>query len=121
MDRFVARENIKCFVARLKSDMNPHTRSHLQRILIREEDRLGVDREFIAELEQTIISFDALIETQEKIVATLERNGDEAARQRATLKGLRDAHVLCQIYCRKLLTASGKTEHFAEAKPGSHA
>jgi hypothetical protein len=39
----------------------------------------------------------------------LEQNGDEAGRERATLNGLRDAHVLCQVYRRKLLAANGKT------------
>ena len=109
MDHFVARENIKCFCSRLKSVLDPKVRSHVQRLLVREEDKLGADLEFLAEVEQTIITFDALIDTQKRLVATLEQNGSEAGRERATLNGLREAHVLCQMYRNRFLVASGKT------------
>ena len=109
MHNSVARENIKHFTSRLKSELHPNVRSHVQRLLIREEDRLGADLEFVAEVEKTIIGFDALIETQKRLVAMLELNGGEAERERATLKGLREAHVLCQVYRQKLLAANGKS------------
>ena len=115
MDHFVARENIKCFSTRLKSELHPRVRSYMQRLLVREEDKLGADLEFLAEVDQTIIGFDALIETQSRLVATLEHNGGEAERERATLNGLRDAHVLCQMYRQKILVASEKTVLYSAA------
>ena len=46
MDHFVARENIKCFSTRLKSELHPNVRSHVQKVLVREEHKLGADLEF---------------------------------------------------------------------------
>src|SRR5436309_2391150 len=109
MDHSVARENIKYFSSRLKSELHPNVRSQVQRLLVKEEDKLGADLEFLAEVERTIISFRALIDTQRRLVATLEHNGGEAERERATLNGLRHTHVLCQMYRQKILVASGKT------------
>ena len=115
MDHFVPRENIKHFTSRLKSELHPRVRSYMQRLLVREEDKLGADLEFLAEVDQTIISFDALIETQNRLVATLEHNGGEAERERATLNGLRNAHVLCQMYRQKILVAFEKTVPYSAA------
>ena len=102
MDHVVARENIKHFSSRLKSELHPRVRSYVQKLLVREEDKLGADLELLAEVERTIIGFDALIETQKRLVATLEHNGDGAGRERATLNGLRNAHDLCQMYRQKI-------------------
>ena len=111
MDHFVARENIKYFCSRLASVLDPKVRSHAQRLLVKEEDKLGTDLEFLAEVDQLIIGFGALIETQNEFVATLEQNGggNEAERERATLNGLRETHVLCQMYRQKILGASART------------
>jgi len=109
MDHFVARENIKYFCSRLKSVLDPKVRSYVQRLLVKEEDKLGIDLEFLAQVEETIVSFDALIETQARLVATLEQHGDEAGRERATLNGLRNTRSLCQTYRNRILLASGKT------------
>jgi hypothetical protein len=46
MDHFVARENIKCFSTRLKSALHPNTQSHLQKLLLEEERKLGADLDF---------------------------------------------------------------------------
>src|SRR5262245_26658065 len=115
MDYFVPRENIKHFTSRLKSELHPRIRSYMQRLLVREENKLGADLEFLAEVDQTIISFEALIETQNRLVATLEHNGGEAERERVTLNGLRDAHVMCQMYRQKILVASEKTVLYSAA------
>ena len=109
MDHLVARENIKYFCSRLTSVLDPKVRSHVQKLLVKEEDKLGIDLEFLAEVDQLIMGFGALIETQNELVATLEQNGDEAGRERATLNGLRETHGLCQIYRQKLLGASART------------
>jgi len=105
MDHFVARENFKCLTARLKSELHKNTRSHLQKLLLEEERRLGADLEFLAELDKTITNFDALIETQEKFVAIL--NGD-GGREMVRLNGLRKTRDLCQMYRKKIIAASGR-------------
>ena len=106
MDHFAKRENIKLLSSRLKSQLHPNVRSRMQKLLVEEENKLGADLQFLAELEQTIISFEALIETQKKLLATLEQNGDEAVRERTTLNGLRTTHALCQMYRQKIIFAS---------------
>jgi hypothetical protein len=75
MDRSAARENIKSFSNRLKSELHPNVRAHVQKLLLQEERRLGADVDFLSELEETIIRFNALIETQEKFNAR-EIRGD---------------------------------------------
>ena len=65
MDHVVARENIKHFTSRLKSELHPRVRSYMQKLLVREEDKLGADLEFLAEVDQTIIGFDALKSVKE--------------------------------------------------------
>jgi hypothetical protein len=109
MNRSVARENIKHLSSRLKSDLHSNVRSHLQKLLVKEEDKLGADLEFLAEVEHTIANFEALIETQNRLVETLQKNGLESGRERSTLNGLRTAHVLCQMYRQKILFACDKT------------
>src|SRR5262249_15425650 len=102
-------EKIKHLGSRLKSYLHPNVRSHLQKLLIKEEDKLAADLEFLAEVERMIANFEALIETQSRLVETLETNGLESGRERATLDGLRTTHVSCQMYRQKILFACGKT------------
>ena len=109
MNRFVARETIKHLGSRLKSDLHANVRSHLQKLLVKEEDKLGTDLEFLAEVERMIGNFEALIETQNRIIETLEKNGLQSGPERATLDGLRTTHVSCQMYRQKILFACGKT------------
>jgi hypothetical protein len=105
MDHFVARENFKCLTARLKSELHQNTRSHVQRLLLEEERRLGADLEFLEELDKTISNFDALIETQEKFVALLNGNG---GREMGRLTGLQKTRDLFQTYRKKIIAASGR-------------
>ena len=106
MDHFAKRENIKLLSSRLKSQLHPNVRSRMQKLLVEEENKLGADLQFLAELEQTIISFEALIETQKKLVATLEQGGSDVTRELTTLNGLRATHALCQMYRQKIIFAS---------------
>jgi len=106
MNHSASRENIKLLSARLKSEPHPTVRSRLQRLLVEEEDKLGADLQFLAEVEQTIISFEALIETQKKLVATLEQSGSDVTCELSTLNGLRVTHALCQMYRQKIIFAS---------------
>jgi len=108
MDHFAQRENIKLISSRLESELHANVRSQLHKLLLEEERRLGADLEFLAELEQTIISFDALIDTQERLVTMLELNGD-GERQRAILNGFRKTRELCQRYRQKIVAAHAKT------------
>jgi hypothetical protein len=105
MDHFVARENFKCLTTRLKSNLHQNTRSHLQKLLLEEESKLGADLEFLAEIDKTISNFEALIETQEKFVTIF--NGNDG-REMYTLRGLRKTRDLYQMYRKKIIAASGR-------------
>jgi len=106
MDHSAKRENIKLLGSRLQAELHPTVRSRLQKLLVEEEDKLGADLQFLAEIEQTIISFEALIETQKKLVATMEQGGSDVTRELTTLNGLRATHALCQMYRQKIIFAS---------------
>jgi hypothetical protein len=104
MDRFIARENIKHFRDRLGSETNPDTRALLQRLLVQEEDKLGLDTALLAEVERAITNFDALIATQRKLVAVLKRDGGNGiARAESLLDGLKSSQILHREYHHKML------------------
>jgi hypothetical protein len=106
MDRFIARENIKHFNDRLQSEVNPATRTLVERLLVDEENKLGLDTALLAEVERAIENFDAIIETQKKLVGTLKRDGhDGVARAQALLDGLMQSQILHREYHHKMLRA----------------
>ena len=109
MDHVVARENIKHFTSRLKSELHPRVRSYMQKLLVREEDKLGADLEFLAEVERTIIGFDALIETQKRLDATLEHNGGAAGLERPHSTGCARLTSCVSCTVKRLLAACGMT------------
>jgi hypothetical protein len=77
-------------------------------LLLEEERKLGADLEFLAELEQIIISFDALMETEERLVALLKLNGN-GGHERVTLNGLRKTRDIVSNARQKILAAYRKT------------
>jgi len=104
MDRFIGRENIKFYGARLRTEADMATRQRLHSLLLEEEDRLGADREFIAVIEQTISAFDALIDLQRKLVTMLERGRlDGDGRAKALLVGLVESRAVYRNYHRRML------------------
>jgi hypothetical protein len=110
MDRFIARENIKHFRDRLRSETNPDTRTLLETLLLQEKDKLGRDGALLAEVERAIANFDAIIETQKKLVVTLKQNGhDGVAQAQSLLDGLMNSQSLYREYQQKMLQAFNST------------
>jgi hypothetical protein len=104
MDRCIARQNVRHLRGRLFSELDPRTRSRVERLLVEEENKLGADLELIAEVERAIANFDALIIAQLTLVAALERQGHECdARDRSLLEGLRQSQRLHKEYHQSLL------------------
>jgi hypothetical protein len=104
MDRCVEKRNVRHLRGRLFSELEPHTRSCVERLLVEEENKLGADLELIAEVERAIANFDALIVTQQALVAALERPGHECdARDRGLLDGMRQSQRLHKEYHQSLL------------------
>ena len=104
MDRCIARQNVRHLRGRLFSELEPRTRSCVERLLVEEENKLGADLELIAEVERAIANFDALIVTQQALAAALERHEHECdARDRGLLDGLRQSQRLHKEYHQSLL------------------
>jgi len=104
MDRCIARQNVRHLRGRLFSELEPRTRSCVERLLVEEENKLGADLELIAEVERAIANFDALIVAQQALAAALERHGHECdARDRGLLDGLRQSQRLHKEYHQSLL------------------
>ena len=107
-DRFIARTNIKSHSARLMTEADADVRRRLHSLLVEELDRLGADLEFIVEIERTISTFDALIETQRKLVMTLERHGlDGDRRAKVLLDGLVESQAVYRSYRRRAARSLG--------------
>ena len=103
MDRFVARENIRHLSRRLRAEIDRTERRRLQNQLLEEENKLGRDTELIAEMEQAIAGFDALIKTQTALVAAFERDGSNSlARAKDMLDGLIKSQALHIEYYRRV-------------------
>ena len=110
MDRFIARENIKFYSNRLRTEADAATRSRVRLLLVEELDRLGADLEFIVEIERAISAFDALIKTQRNLVMMLEHDGlDGDGRARALLNGLLESKAVHRSYHRRTLRSLGLT------------
>jgi hypothetical protein len=106
MDRCVEKRNVRHLRGRLFSELEPHTRSCVERLLVEEENKLGADLELIAEVERAIANFDALIIAQQALAAALERPGHECdARDRGLLDGLRQSQRLHKEYHQSLLVS----------------
>jgi hypothetical protein len=104
MDRFVAHQNIKRFRNRLVSETDARGRARLHQLLIAEEDKLGHDLELLANVEQAITNFAALVETQKELVRVLESNKlEDASGARALLDGLEHSHLPHKNYYQRMV------------------
>jgi hypothetical protein len=102
MDRFVARENIKHFRDRLRSEVDPATRATLHNLLVEEEDKLAADLALLGDLEHEISKCDGMIERQTALVAGIEANGGDGAVARTLLEAIVETKSLHQQYRRRI-------------------
>jgi hypothetical protein len=106
MERPIAWENIKDFRDRLWSESDPNIRSHLQKLLITEEDKLGAKLELVSDIERHILESNRRIERQQALVATMARDGhDGLSRAEALLDGLIESRLLHVDYRERILIA----------------
>lgn len=75
MDKFVARENIRHFCDRLRTETDPTTRSLLQRLLVQEEDKFGYNSEALHEIENYIARAKGHVNRQLAVVASIPHDG----------------------------------------------
>jgi hypothetical protein len=102
MDGFIARENIKHFRDRLRSEPNGTVRATLQNLLVEEEDKLAADLALLWDLEREISKCDGMIERQQALVAGIEANGGDGGRARTLLEAMVEAKSLHEQYRRRV-------------------
>jgi hypothetical protein len=83
VERFIARQNIAHFREELTSEVSPERRAALLRLLMMEEDKLGLDVQQLGDLERYIAEEKIRIVRQQRIVANLEADGRDTAIARA--------------------------------------
>jgi hypothetical protein len=104
MDQFFARGKIEHFRDRLSSEVNPKMRAFLQKLLVKEEDKLSTDLELLADVRQHIEDCHHRIERQRALVATIARYGLKGLDlAKALLDGLLQSQLLHQEYNHRIL------------------
>jgi hypothetical protein len=99
MDRFIARENVRHYRDLLLSDIEPEVRSRVQRLLVKEEDKLGKDFELLAYLERHLADSARRIEQQRSRVSHMQANGrDGVGRAQAVLDGMLESQRIFTGY-----------------------
>jgi hypothetical protein len=82
VDRSVCDGNILCFADQLRWETNPARQETLKRILLREENRLGVSEEHFRIAERKLMDGAWLIARQKQLIAEIKSRKGDTARQR---------------------------------------
>jgi hypothetical protein len=85
VERFIARQNVAHFRKELTSEISPERRAGLLRLLVKEEDKLGLDLQQLADLERYIAEAKIRVARQQGIIASLEADERDTAIARALL------------------------------------
>lgn len=105
MDKFVARENIKHFHDRLKTETDPAIRARLHRLLVEEEDKLGHNSEALHQIERHIDDAKRRVNRQQSMVASIERDGGDTVHALTLLEALSETLLLFENRRQAILTA----------------
>jgi hypothetical protein len=104
MDRYITQENIRHFRDRLSREVNPGTRTLLQKLLVEEENKLGADLEALADVQQYLEDGHHRIERQRALVAIMEREGHKGLDQaKVLLDSLLQTQFLHRYHYQRLL------------------
>ena len=104
MDQLVVRENVRRFRDCLSWEVKPDKRALLQKLLVEEEDKLGVDLESLGDVQQHILDCYHRIERQRALVTIMERYGYKGLHNaQVLLDGLLQTQVLHKYYYQQLL------------------
>jgi ATP/maltotriose-dependent transcriptional regulator MalT len=109
-DKSAARESIASYRARLQSETDPAKLATLLKLLLDEEDKLGISLEHLADIEQEIGKGSKRIEHQRFIIETLERSGQSATVAKNLLESLTQTQALYSCYGNRLLIELNRNE-----------
>jgi hypothetical protein len=105
LSNYVARQNITRFYDQLTSELDGKRRADLQRLLIEEEDRLGVSSEHLDEIERAIAKGEKRIQQQRTLVEVMGRNHRDATVAKSVLENLTQIQATFAQYRRTILDA----------------
>jgi hypothetical protein len=96
MDKFIARENIKHYRHELENGVVQPTRSTMLRLLVEEENHLGLTREQLAKLDHHISQLSEIMARHVELMDNLQSIGqtsDRASMVLATYNDLMAAYI----------------------------
>ena len=113
MAQFVSDLNLSRFVARLRVERDPATRSSLHRLLIEEASNLAFNLGQLGNLQHEVIAGRARIAIQIAVVETLAANGQDARLAESMLCNLIDAQKTIEQYRQVIVEAMDRNHHQA--------
>jgi hypothetical protein len=90
MDRFIARENIKHFRRELENGVHEPTRAAMLRLLVEEENHLGLTREQLVKLDHHISRLSEIMARHVDLMDNLKSIGQSSDRASMVLATLND-------------------------------
>lgn len=109
MKTFVGINNVERFADQLSSAADPGKRATLMRLLVEEEDKLGVGLQQLGACELWIAKGRRLIARQQALIARVEAGGRDPHEEKALLHSLMELQALFEGYRRRVM--SGLNNH----------
>jgi hypothetical protein len=105
MDQFVAEQNMAHYIGRLQTDADEVTRSTLHRLLLDEENLLGLTQDQLQRTNRHIEKLRRLIAKQSETIDKRARNGLETSRATTLLSTLNEIMATYQIHRQRIVAA----------------
>jgi hypothetical protein len=115
MAQFVSSLNLSRFVARLRVERDPTTRSSLHRLLLEEANNLAFNLGQLDSLQREVIEGRARIAIQIAFVETLTTNGQDARWAESVLRNLIEVQKTLEQYCQVIVDARDRNHDMHNA------
>ena len=121
MAQFVSSLNLSRFVARLRVERDPTTRSSLHRLLLEEANNLAFNLGQLGSLQREVIEGRARIAIQIAFVETLTANGQDASWAESVLSNLIEVQNTIEQYRQVIVDATDRNHDAHNAASMNHA
>jgi hypothetical protein len=111
MAQFVGNLNVARFMARLRVERDPTTRSTLHGLLLGEANNLAFNLGQLGSLQQEVIEGRARIAVQMAVAETMVANGQDARLAESMLSNLIDAQRTIEQYRQIIVDAMNRNDH----------
>jgi hypothetical protein len=110
MDKFVAEQNISRFVDQFQIAHGPHTRQTLQKLMLEEENKFGLNSERLEKIQQWIKECKARVGLHERLVNKARINGHDVAASERVLNNLIELQEIFWRYHQVVLEAVNRSK-----------